>query len=174
MNTVKNKRYLETENRIRQAFVQLLAVKNYCDISVHDICTSAQLSRPSFYAHYDDINDLIIQIEQEKGSQIQKLLISGEPLSVYSFEQYFTFLKENRTFYVAYLTASSSKNVANRLMDTFLLARNISLSDQVRYQMHFFMAGLRTIALHWLQENCRVAIPIVAKIAYDQHTSLGV
>ena len=172
MNTSKNKRYLDTENRICQAFVHLLSKKNYCDISVHDICTVAQISRPSFYAHYEDINDLIIQIEQEKGAQVQRLLIPGTPLSVRSFEQYFSFLKENQTFYMAYLTASNSRQVTNRLMDTFLQTQNIPPSDHVRYQMLFFMGGLKSMAYQWLREDCRVPIQHLAKIAYHQYKSL--
>lgn len=172
MNTSKNKRYQDTKNRICQAFVHLLSVKNYSNISVQDICTSAQISRPSFYAHYDDINDLIIQIEQEKGAQIQKLLIPDHPISIHSFELYFAFLQKNRTFYIAYLASSISSNITNDLMDTFLRSRNILGSDTIRYQMLFFMAGIKSIALHWLQDDCRVTIPIVAQIAYDQYTSL--
>lgn len=133
MNTSKNKRYQETEERICQAFTQLLSVKGYSDITVHDICTCAQISRPSFYAHYEDINDMIIQMEQEKGVQIQRLLISEDGLSIRSFEQYFCFLKENRGFYTAYLTASGSRNMTSHLMDTFLHTQNIPPSDRVIY-----------------------------------------
>ena len=172
VNTSKNKRYQETEERICQAFTQLLSVKGYSDITVHDICTCAQISRPSFYAHYEDINDMIIQMEQEKGVQIQRLLISEDGLSIRSFEQYFCFLKENRGFYTAYLTASGSRNMTSHLMDTFLHTQNIPPSDRVRYQMLFFMAGLKSIAHNWLLDDCRVPIQSLAEIAYDQYCAL--
>lgn len=172
VNTSKNKRYQETEERIYQTFTQLLSAKGYSDITVHDICTGAKISRPTFYAHYEDINDMIIQMEQEKGTQIQKLLIPNGLLSVHSFEQYFYFLKENRGFYLAYLTASSGGNITSRLMDTFLHTQNIPSSDRVRYQMLFFMAGLKSIAHNWLLNDCQVPIRLLAEIAYDQYGAL--
>ncbi len=172
MNTSKNKRYQETEERICQAFTQLLSVKKHCDITVHDICTSARISRPSFYAHYEDINDMIIRMEQEKGKQIQTLLISNDMLSVCSFEQYFCFLKENRGFYIAYLTASNRGNITNDLMDTFLCTQNIPPTDRVHYQMLFFMAGLKAIAHNWLLDDCKVSIQMISEIAYSQYKAL--
>ena len=55
MNISNNKRYIETEARIHLAFEKLLSVKSFNEITVNNICNEAGISRPSFYAHYEDI-----------------------------------------------------------------------------------------------------------------------
>ena len=65
MNVSGNSRSAYTKQKIQQAFMDLLGKKTFDKISVSDICGLAEISRPSFYAHYDDINDLILQIEHE-------------------------------------------------------------------------------------------------------------
>ena len=60
MNISNNKRYIETEARIHLAFEKLLSVKSFNEITVNNICNEAGISRPSFYAHYEDINDMMI------------------------------------------------------------------------------------------------------------------
>ena len=62
MNMSGNSRYIDTEGKIQCAFMELLGKKSLNAVSVSDICTMAHISRPSFYAHYDDINDLIMHI----------------------------------------------------------------------------------------------------------------
>ena len=85
MNISNNKRYIETEARIHLAFEKLLSVKSFNEITVNSICNEAGISRPSFYAHYEDINDMMNQIELEKSLPIKQMLISAERLTVDSF-----------------------------------------------------------------------------------------
>ena len=82
MNTSNNKRYIETEARIHLAFEKLLSVKSFNEITVNNICNEAGISRPSFYAHYEDINDMMNQIELEKSLPIKQMLISADRLTV--------------------------------------------------------------------------------------------
>lgn len=56
--------YNETEARIQEAFFSLLEKKPIDEISVRELCFSAHISLPSFYAHYDDINDLATKQRQ--------------------------------------------------------------------------------------------------------------
>ena len=85
MNISNNKRYIETEARIHLAFEKLLSVKSFNEITVNNICNEAGISRPSFYAHYEDINDMMNQIELERGLAIKQMLISADRLTVDSF-----------------------------------------------------------------------------------------
>ena len=75
MNISNNKRYIETEERIHLAFEKLLSVKSFNEITVNSICNEAGISRPSFYAHYEDINDMMNQIELSLSSKVCKLIL---------------------------------------------------------------------------------------------------
>lgn len=172
MNQSGNKRFQETECRIKHALTELLTAKGFHEITVQDICIKAGISRPSFYAHYEDINDMMMRMEQEKGAQIQKLLISRERLTVDSFESYFAFLQENKVFYLAYLATTQNGNVANRLMERFIDVQGKPETDEVRYAMVFFMAGIRATAYRWLAHDCRTPMHVLAQMAYAQYQSL--
>ena len=161
MNISNNKRYIETEARIHLAFEKLLSVKSFNEITVNNICNEAGISRPSFYAHYEDINDMMNQ-----------MLISADRLTVDSFESYFNYLQNNKSFYVAYLDISTNGNITTDLMNTFIHTVNIAKSEHIHYMMIFLMAGLKSIAYNWLTDGCKTSSHTLAQIAFKQYQSL--
>lgn len=172
MNKSQNKRFQDTELKIHHAFVELLSVKNINNITVNELCRTAQISRPSFYFHYDDINDLIIQMEQAKSTQIQKMLISDEPLTIESFQEYFEFLKNNKTFYIAYLGTANNGTTAKHLMKTFIHKTKSTTPDHLQYQMIFLMAGIKSVAYNWLLDGCKTSSRVLAEMIHAQYQQL--
>lgn len=162
MNTSNNSRYQETEQKIKDAFFHLLNTGRTIDrIFVQDVCRIAEISRPSFYAHYEDINDLVIQIEKEKAEKIQSILMSEALPPVQVFKQYFEYLKANQSFYIAYFCSGDNSHISQSMMDVYL-QENIEFyiksgldKESVRYLMTFFSSGLKAIALQWLKGGCR-------------------
>ena len=65
MNTKNNKRYKINCEKIETAFLTLILNHKYEDITISQICETAEINRSTFYAHYDDINDLTIKIESK-------------------------------------------------------------------------------------------------------------
>ena len=53
-----------TRQMIRTALLNLLREKPLQHITVRELCEKASINRGTFYAHYDDIYDLMEQIEQ--------------------------------------------------------------------------------------------------------------
>lgn len=64
MSSRSNKRYKEPKSRMQKVLFSLLEKKPINEISVRELCFSAHISLPSFYAHYDDINDLATKQRQ--------------------------------------------------------------------------------------------------------------
>ena len=61
MNTANNVRYAGTDDKIRLALFKILRFKSFDNVTVKDICIESGINRSSFYAHYTDINDLLIR-----------------------------------------------------------------------------------------------------------------
>lgn len=59
------KKNLQTEEKIKKAYMKLYAVKTSPDITVTDICREACINRCTFYLHYDNTKDLDEQIRME-------------------------------------------------------------------------------------------------------------
>lgn len=169
MNTSGNKRYIETDNKIQAAFLLLLERKHINDISINEICKSAHISRPSFYAHYEDINDLILNIESEKSSYIGELLTTNISLSIRDFEKYLCYVKTNKNFYIAYFKCENNTHISKQMMEQYISKNHINDTPLLRYRMLFFMAGLKAIISEWLNQNCHESVEQISQILMEQY-----
>ena len=55
----QDRRSQRTQQALMDALIALLAVKNYDEISINDIVDRANVGRATFYAHYQDKDDLL-------------------------------------------------------------------------------------------------------------------
>ncbi len=60
METKKDLRIIKTEKALYQALLKLLKDKSFEEIKVADICNEAFVNRSTFYAHYNDKYDLLV------------------------------------------------------------------------------------------------------------------
>lgn len=60
-----DKRFIKTELNIKKAFVELCKCKEISKITITDICNYALINRCTFYLHYETIQDLINNVEDE-------------------------------------------------------------------------------------------------------------
>ena len=65
---------LRSKALIRQAFIDLLACKDIRHITVVDIVTRADLSRNTFYAHYQDVYAILEELQGEAIAQLHSAL----------------------------------------------------------------------------------------------------
>lgn len=68
---------------IRNAFTKLLRQKPIQNISIKELCETAQINRGTFYNHYSDIYDLLEDIENE---MLEEFRLQLEPISKSSEE----------------------------------------------------------------------------------------
>ena len=61
----EDRRVIRTKKAIRSAFAELLAEKDYNDITVTDIAERADINRKTFYNYYRNTEDLVKDIENE-------------------------------------------------------------------------------------------------------------
>lgn len=74
---------LKTDRRVRRtrallvdALVTLLETRSFKDITVKELCDTADINRGTFYLHYKDIYDMMEQIEQDITDQLEALVSS--------------------------------------------------------------------------------------------------
>lgn len=60
-----DRRVIKTRKAIHNAFVELVTTKDVRDITVRDIARHADINRKTFYNHYNDIGELIDEMENE-------------------------------------------------------------------------------------------------------------
>lgn len=71
--TKNDRRVIRTKNALREAFIEIVKEKNYENVTVEDITSRANVGRTTFYLHYQDKEDLLLEELEE-----QLLLVSTE------------------------------------------------------------------------------------------------
>lgn len=84
MKMREDRRTKYTENVIHQSFLELLKSKPLSEISVKDLCASADVNRGTFYHHYEDIYDLFEKLEIGYAKEI--ITHMQHPHSVFDFQ----------------------------------------------------------------------------------------
>ncbi len=177
MNTNYNQRYISTEEKIQKALFSLLAFRDYNDIAIKEICYEAGIHRSSFYAHYQDINHLMMSVEQKLSHSIVKIFDPSTAWTQQTFIKLFEFIKQHKDFYKAYLKTNEQTFMEKNDFLTFINKvplNNQSLiysSDEIIYHMAFFAGGLKAMSKSWLMTNCKESPEQMARILTNEYKS---
>lgn len=71
MDNVEDARYRKSEERIQDALGELLSAKVLADVSVSELARKANVSRATFYAHYDNVGDVFDQMVAKMLSDVR-------------------------------------------------------------------------------------------------------
>ena len=77
-----NARSSHTKRRISDAYLALMLEKNWEKISVKEICELAGLSRGTFYQHFEDIYDVMDQLQTGLIAEFSEMLHNSSPVPV--------------------------------------------------------------------------------------------
>jgi AcrR family transcriptional regulator len=67
-----------TRQAIRDSLIELMRTRPITDITIKEICALADISRPTFYAHYRDQYDLLKTIEDEISVYFEKFVFGTD------------------------------------------------------------------------------------------------
>ena len=83
-----NRSTRRTRNAIREAMTEMLAVKPLGKITVQELIDRANICRTTFYAHYEDIYDLLDEVENDILTEIREGLEELDQAPIRVEEQY--------------------------------------------------------------------------------------
>ena len=93
-----------TKMVIQEALFSLLKTKPLSKITISDICKTAEISRPTFYLHYEDINALLDEIGENmitsaKLEEMVKLTIEDQDAIYNSILNLLRIIQDNMEIY---------------------------------------------------------------------------
>jgi len=130
MNTKDNKRHQETMQRVYTTFAELLREQELNEISVTELCESANIERSAFYANFADITGLA----NIYAAQIEKQ-VAALPHEEGEFSWIFEYILENKDLFQVYFKLGLSQTAAD-------------------YKMLFFRNGVYSVAKLWFEGGC--------------------
>lgn len=171
MNKSESK-YFNTARRMDEALLSLLYEKDFEYVTIKEICARANVNRSTFYLHYENIGDLLIETTQlvnekfsssysEKNFSIQEK--SPDELYFITDEwliPYLEFIKENKHIYKAIHSNSNVFGVEKAFGDFFRKVFSPILSvygvpkEQHEYVMTFYRNGLASVIMKWVDNDC--------------------
>ena len=177
MNIKNNIRYKMSSEKIETAFLTLILNHKYEDITISQICKQANVNRSTFYAHYDDINDLIIKIESKFAKGMATIFNYGERQTHEAFVEMFRFVKENKYFYKAFLNIPYVTLAETNIKIDVLknIGENVSIDKSNKmglyYRASFFGAGIKEMCRLWLEYDCRETPEQMASLILEEYSN---
>ncbi|MGM9971228.1 MAG: TetR/AcrR family transcriptional regulator [Anaeroplasmataceae bacterium] len=175
MNKKNNKRYKQNSQKIEDTFLALIQNNSYENITISQICQEACVNRSTFYAHYDDINDLIIKIESKFALSMSLIFDHGMRQEHQAFIEMFSFIEKNKAFYKAFLNISqvtfAEKNIQKNILSNIKnSSNNFNYNEiEITYRAHFFGAGIKAICKLWLDRDCKESPKQMAEIIVKEY-----
>ncbi|MBB6020400.1 AcrR family transcriptional regulator [Paenibacillus sp. JGP012] len=166
-----DRRIHRTRVMISEAFLTIMAKRNYSDISVVDIAEQANINRSTFYAHFIDKEDLLDTIVNEKFQLLDDVLkercaaidevpsfAEPDPIFAVLFEHIF----EHDEFYRVMLLINPVGNFSTRLNEMikahfFQRITRIGINQKVQVPLDILLDYLSFstsgIIHRWLENN---------------------
>ena len=177
MNIKNNSRYKKSCEKIENAFLFLLEKYKYDDITVSQICKHAEINRSTFYCHYTDLNDLIIKVEKRFAQVTAGIFNFGERRSHEAMVEMFTFFKDNKYFYraflnIPYITFAESETKLKCLEKVGCDGSIKSSIDMgLYYRGSFFGAGIKEMCRIWLERDCKESPEEMASLLLEEYAN---
>lgn len=163
MNTKNNQRTRLSKMLFKNALMDLLKEKGSINkVSVRELCDRAELNRSTFYAHYQEPNDLLIEIETELLDATEEHLKKigaeneiGAHKYILSFLQY---IRQNDKPFRALLIDSTDPEFRSRFMQQsiiqFVENLRIELSKELeQYIFSYILNGSTGIIIQWIRSD---------------------
>ena len=161
-------RVIKTKKILFDSLLKLMKNKNFEKIKISDICEESLINRSTFYAHYEDKYELLIDLFEEQKIALLKKLENNENI-IFSKEYMMELLNilidhidDNRETYSAILT----NNRDGILIDFLIDAIERDVSDRLKNNneiidsnlpldiiVKFYAGGLINIGISWITRN---------------------
>lgn len=169
-----DRRVQKTKAAIREAFLSLLKKKRAEEITVTELAQEANIERKTFYLHYNNINDIIDEIE----TVVIDMIAEGtKGLSVNSREFFAALtgiMSENFDYFAlimkdpAYMTYQNrSQNILrSALMEHYRKTTDLD-HDHLELYADFYAAGISSIYIHWMQYGQKLSLDDLTDFVYQ-------
>ncbi len=183
MNRSESK-FKNTAVRMQQALIDLLEEKEFNDISITDICEKAGVNRSTFYAHYENLYDLLKETQESAITEFFDSLnsdIGPSDFSKMSADElifispqylvpYLTFIKKNRRLYEVYNNSNvfavgeMDKQLIENIFVPIYAKNGVTDRRVVEYMSHYFISGVSAITMEWVKRGCEDDILFICEV----------
>lgn len=159
-------RVIKTKKILYETLIELMKTKTFEEIKVSDICTKALINRSTFYAHYEDKYELLLEfINSLKEEFINELSKNKNILNTreYYLEMIRLFLdhiENKKDIYNAIMINNRNSimmdilsSVANNEVIKKMESSNINTKVPANIIAKFYLGGVLNLGIEWLRDT---------------------
>ena len=170
MNVKNNRLIRETDEKIIRTVYQMMTQERIPigKITVREICERTGIHRSTFYAHYQDVYDVVEKVEASMSRQLTETFfrkLDERAPARDCFTEIFAFIRTHREFYIYYLNESRNFGVlqlaGDMIRDRYKAADaqpqlfGARSAEEMEYHGIFFLFGMTAMVRLWLRNGCR-------------------
>lgn len=178
MNTKDNQRARLTKLLMKQAYIRLMHEKQPSKITVKDICSGAEVNRSTFYLHYTQPNDILIELEDEAIQQVSDSLrsIGGSFEAPTDARRYLLgflrYVQRNDELFRTLLVDNSDPHFRRKLFD-FAMAmtgKSFEISMEAKRKnavYRFIISGSIDLLSEWIRSDYLIPEQAECELLYN-------
>jgi AcrR family transcriptional regulator len=154
-------RVRRTQKHLRDALIALSLERGYAAVTVADLTERAMVNRSTFYLHYQDKYDLVVQcleamLLEVPSLQIDELFATRPGEAISSAVCFFEHLAQHRDFYAAMLGTGGMPSFASHLrsiIENDVRANSPTRAAPMTLIPVFVAQGVVSTAVWWLEQT---------------------
>lgn len=185
MNKNESK-YYNTALLMNQALIELLNKKDYEYITIKEICKKAGVNRSTFYLHYDNIQDLLLETIENINKKFAAAFVENHNSILSKINNndkndlilitpeylfpYLNFIKDNKVVYqvsAKHPIIMQSLKKYNLLKENILfpIFRRFSITEKERqYVSAYYINGVYAIINEWINTGCKDDVDFILDV----------
>lgn len=183
MNKKENQRTRLTKMLFKDGLIALLQKKTIYQISVTELCEAAELNRSTFYKYYNNVRDVLTELEQEtlqRSKQcMQEIAIGEEAFQIAPLYRLLCHMQNNCEIYKLLLNNSVDDSFpSDMIQETIEFLRNTAKSLNIKeddtsdYRFQYLISGCISVVQNWINSEMKESPMEISKLIY--HTSVAV
>lgn len=184
MNKSESK-YFNTSRLMNQALLKLLEEKEFEYITIKELCQKAGVNRSTFYLHYENMNDLLVESlnymlekfydhynDEKFNLNIIKSLDNNDLILIKPkyIIPYLEFIKANKKLFLVatnnpalFDVYKTFKKMYKDIFSPILDKYNVSENEK-KYILAFYLNGLHSIIIEWIKTDCKDSIDYICSL----------
>jgi AcrR family transcriptional regulator len=167
---------------IRDSLIELMKRRSITDITIKEICDLADVSRPTFYAHYRDQYDLLQSLEDETAAHFesdfnsQKTKKKGKREIALVIENVLQYIENNSNFVQVILGENGDIDFQRKIFRRFVTYLQYTMKnhseknldeEKSEYYSIYTINGIIVLVHHWLKNGMKIPKHELVKIIVE-------
>lgn len=173
MATKNNRRTVITKRIFKEVLLELLREKPIYKITIKEICDSADMSRSTFYLHYQDQFELLEDIERDVLDKMVESFgdIDSDLDYLKAIELFFDYIKENANMFRILLCREENYAFRQKLIACIrsYIDREwfSSEKESAEYIYSFVINGSLSVIIRWIRRGFDVPSGKMAELVFN-------